>query len=91
MAADELVGNPFRHRIEIEAARFLRDLAVEIHLEQEVAEFLADVGVVAALDGVHCFVGLLDEVRDEGFVGLLGVPRAAARRAQAVHDGAQPL
>ena len=45
--------------------------------------------MIAALDRVHRFVGFFDEIWDDGFVGLLGIPRAAAGRAQAVHDGAQ--
>ena len=58
---------------------------VEDDLEQHVTELLAEVGAVAALDGLGHLVGLLDEVRREGLVGLLGVPGAAARRAQPVH------
>jgi hypothetical protein len=61
------------------------DPRVEDHLEQDVTELVGEVRPVARLDGVHHLVGLLDEVGREALVGLLGVPRAAAGRAQPVH------
>ena len=42
---------------------------------------------VAGLDRLGRLVGLLDEVRHQRLVGLLGVPGAAAGRAQPVHHG----
>ena len=66
-------------------ARLLGDPGVEDDLEQHVAELLGEVGRVAGADGVDDLVGLLDEVGGEGLVGLLGVPGAAAGRAQPVH------
>ncbi len=64
----------------------LGDARVEHHLQQQVAELLAQRGVVRGLDRLDRLVRLLDEVLDERVVGLLGVPRAAARGAQPVHD-----
>ena len=45
--------------------------------------------MIAALDGVDGFVGFLDEIWDQGGVGLFGIPGAAAGCAQAVHDRTQ--
>ena len=59
---------------------------VEHHLQQQVAELLAQARAVVGLDRLGELVRLLERVRHERLVRLLGVPRAAARRAQAVHD-----
>jgi hypothetical protein len=40
-----------------------------------------------ALDGVDEFVGLFQEIGEERFVGLLGIPRATARGAEFVGGG----
>jgi hypothetical protein len=56
---------------------------VEHHLQQQVAEFLAEVVGVVLVDRVEQLIGLLDQVPGEGGVGLLQVPRAAARATQA--------
>ena len=50
---------------------------MEVDLQQEVAQFLAQLLVVAGLYCVDHLAGLLHEVREEGGVGLLGVPGAA--------------
>jgi len=70
-----------------EAAGFGGDLGVEENLEEEVAEFLGEFGVVARVEGVENFVGFLDEVGAEGGVGLFAIPGAAAGGAKAGHDG----
>jgi hypothetical protein len=61
---------------------------VEDHLQEQVAQFLAQVvgtrGVgVLLLDRVEDLVDLLDEMAREAGVGLLGVPWTAAGAAQA--------
>ena len=56
---------------------------VEDDLEQQVAELAAQLVVVSLVDGVGHLVGLLDRHRLDALVGLLAVPRAAARGAQA--------
>jgi hypothetical protein len=63
------------------------DRGVEQHLQRHVAELLAHRGPIVLLDRVVQLVALLDEVLEQGGVGLLGVPRAAAGRAQPVHHG----
>src|SRR5262249_11030949 len=56
------------------------------HLEEDVAELVAERRRVAAVDGVQHLVGLLDEIRTEGRVRLLAVPRTTTRRPQPRHD-----
>jgi hypothetical protein len=46
-------------------------------MEQKIAEFLAQVGIVLALDGVYDLVALLDKHGPEGGVRLLAIPWAA--------------
>jgi hypothetical protein len=78
VAAHHLVVDRLGDRGEVERALFLGHARVEHHLQQQVAEFLLQVGEVAALDRVGDLVGLLDGVGGDGGEGLLQVPRAAA-------------
>ena len=66
-----------------------RHLRVEDDLQQEVAEFLDHLVVVAGLDGVHQFINLFDGVMAQGDVILFPIPRAALGRTQGGHDGEQ--
>ena len=50
---------------------------MENDLEQNVAEFLAQIGIIGFGNGVDGFAGFLEESGSEGFVGLLAVPWAA--------------
>ena len=60
---------------------------MEHDLEEEVAQFLPEVGHVASFYGVRHLVGFLYGVRCDGGEGLLQVPRAAGLRiAQPRHD-----
>jgi len=59
---------------------------VEDDLEEEVPELLAEERIVGGVDRLQHLVGFLDEVRLEGVVRLLAVPRAAPRSAQPLHD-----
>jgi hypothetical protein len=52
-------------------------------MQQQIAEFLAQVRIIRALDGVDDLVALLDEQGPEGGVCLLTIPRAAIRGAEA--------
>ncbi len=88
MAADELVGNPAGHVVEVEAALTGGDLGVEEHLQQQVTELLAQVGVVARLDRVQHLAGLLDQIGRQAAVGLFRVPGASL--AQGGHHPCQP-
>ena len=57
----------------------LGDTGMEDNLQQQVTEFLAQAGVIAAFDRLDGLVGLLDEVLDETLVRLACIPRAATR------------
>ena len=60
---------------------------MEHDLQQEVAELVAQIVEVAALDGVGHLIGLFDRIGRDGRKILLQVPRAAgAGRAQRRHD-----
>ena len=64
---------------------FRRDLGVEDDLEQDVAQFLPQGTLITALQRLQRLVGLLQQVRCERLVGLLGVPRALG--TQDLHGG----
>ncbi len=50
-------------------------------LQQQIAELVAQIREIAALDRIGDLVGLLDRVGGDGRVGLLEVPGAARDRA----------
>ncbi len=87
VTADHLVDDGPGDVVKGEGALFLRHPGVEDHLEEEVAQLVAQVGQVAPLDGVGHFIGLFDGVGGDGGEGLLQVPGAAVLRvAEAGHD-----
>jgi hypothetical protein len=86
VAADHFVVDFADDVVDGEAALFGGDLGVEEDLEEEVAEFFGEFGVVAGVEGVQDFVGFFDQVGAEGGVGLFAVPGAAAGGAEAGHD-----
>src|SRR5215469_2307161 len=89
VAADHFFVDFADHVGDREARFFAGNLGMEKHLEQKVAQFFGQLGVVGGIEGVEDFVGFLDEVGAKGRVGLLAVPRATARSAETVHDGDQ--
>ena len=80
VAPHELVADRAHHVGEVEATRLARHLRVEHHLEQEIAELVAQAVPVLAADRVVDLVGLLDRVGRDRLEALLEVPRAAAAR-----------
>ena len=80
MAANHLLGDAARDRVEVEAAVFARHLRVEDDLEQQVAELVAERRPVVLTDRLGHLVGFLDGVRRNRLEALFEVPRAAARR-----------
>ena len=60
-----------------------RDARVEHHLQQHVAEFLAEGLLIPGLERLERLVGLLEQVRGERRMGLPGVP--GTLHAQPVH------
>ncbi len=69
--------------LEREAPRLGRDVGVEEHLVQHVAELFDEVVIRPALDRLDQFGALLDEVLHERRVRLLAIPRAAPGSPQA--------
>ena len=67
------------------------DLSEEYPFEQQVADFAAQIVVVAAVDRVEHLVCLFEHEASQGLEGLLAVPWAAVRAAQARHDVGQLL
>ncbi len=55
--------------------------------QKEVAEFFRKMRKVTALDGIEYFVGLFQGVFANGVEGLLAIPWAPVRSAQARHNG----
>jgi len=75
------------HALRVDAARNVLQVAFaplgqeqreEVDLEEEVAQLVAQLLVVAALGGVRDLVGLLDRVWDDRPRSLLAVPRTVA-------------
>ena len=86
VAADELGVDGVERVGEGEVAFFGGHLGEEDGLEDEVAELVAEVDPVAAIDGVEDLVGLFERVGLDGVEGLFAVPGAAIGRAKAGHD-----
>ena len=78
VAADHLVGDGAHHVVPGEGAGLLGHARVIDHLEEEVAELVAELGHVAARDGLGHLVGLLDGVGRDAVEVLLDVPGTAA-------------
>ena len=86
VAANQFVVDFANDVVDGEAALFGGDLRVEEDLEEEVAEFLGKLDVVARVQGIEDFVSFLDEIGAEGGMSLLAVPGTAAGSAQAGHN-----
>ena len=80
VAAVHLLGDAAGDVVEGEGAGLLGDHGVEVDLQQQVAELLAQVvpvtGLVAGVDRLEGLVGLLEQVASQRAVGLLALPRA---------------
>lgn len=85
VAADHFCGGGFGDVVDGEAAGAAGEGAVEDDLEEDVAEFFGEEGVVAAVDGFEGFVGFFDHVGFEGLVGLFEVPGAAVGFLESFH------
>ena len=66
MPADELFGDGLHHVAEIEGALFLRHAGMKDDLQQQIAQLLAQIGKIAARDGVGDFVGFLQRIGRDG-------------------------
>ena len=87
--AHQFLGDAKGDGVEGKAALLLGDLGVKHHLQQQVAEFLAQVGVVRGVDGGGDLVGLFQQAGAQRGVGLFLVPGTAVGGAQRSDDGAQ--
>ena len=76
VAADELLVDVVGHLREVAGAALLEQQREEVDLEQDVAELVEELGVVARVGRVGELVGLLDRVRDDRALVLLAVPGA---------------
>jgi hypothetical protein len=84
----ELVGDRGGDPIEVECAPLLSHAGVEHHLEEQIAELVAQIIHVIPGDGVGHLVGLLDGIGGDGLEVLLAIPRATPLRVpECVHDG----
>ena len=90
MAPDHLVADGVDNVGKAEVAGFLGHACMEHDLQQQVAQFVAQIRIVAPVYRIGHFVGFLDRVRRDRGEILLHVPRTAGLRiAQCRHDAQQ--
>src|SRR5436190_458970 len=78
VALHELRVDRARRLLEVAGAALLQEQGEEVALEEQVAELVEELCVVAAQRRVGDLVGLLDGVRDDRLRRLLAIPRAIA-------------
>jgi hypothetical protein len=81
VAGDELVVDPRRDRREVAGPPLLEQEREEVRLEEEIAELVLELRVVAGERCVGDLVGLFDGVRDDRARRLLAVPGTVAAQA----------
>ncbi len=87
MARLQLRGNGGGDIGEGEVSGFLGHACMEHHLQQQIAEFVAQGVEIAALDRVGDFIGFLDRIGGDGGEALRTVPFAARDRVPELrHD-----
>ena len=84
-----LLSNGLQNVCHSELALFPGNLAVEDHLEEDIAQLLDDVPCFADIEGFERFIGFFDQIGSEGGVSLLTVPRATPFGPQAIHEREQ--
>jgi hypothetical protein len=80
MPPNELLVHAPRDVLEVPMAVLRQEQGEKVDLEEEIAELVEQLAVVAGLGGVGDLVRLLDGVRDDRTCGLLAVPRALAAK-----------
>ena len=90
MPAHELVGDQLQRIGDLEVSRLGLELGEEHGLEDEVAQLLAERGVVVPIDRLDHLVRLLEHERLERVDRLIPVPRTPVRPAERRHDLDQP-
>ena len=91
VSSHQLVDNRPKRVVDREQPSIGRDLGEKHPFENVVADLLAQVVHIPALDGVDDFVRFLEHEARQRFERLFPIPRAAVRRAQRAHDGHQLL
>ena len=86
MTEDEFSAFRVGNVVDGHAAAVSLDIRVEQHLKQHVAQFLAEHGFVVTVKRFAGLIGFLKEIPADRQVRLRRVPRAAARRAQRMHQ-----
>jgi hypothetical protein len=81
MPADELVVDAVGHGREVARATLLEQEREEVRLEEEIAELVLELRVVAGERCVGDLVGLFDGMRDDRARRLLAVPGTVAAQA----------
>ena len=89
VAADQLLAHVLGDVGERARAALLEQQRQEVDLEEDVAELVEQLRVVARMRGGGQLIGLLDRVRDDRALVLLAVPRAL--RAQAAGERVEAL
>src|SRR5262249_13620328 len=91
MAPYQLFGQALDDVGKVEGPLLLRHAGMEDDLQQEIAQFIAQVIEIASRNGIGDLVSLLDGIGGDRLEGLLQVQRtAAAARARRRHDFEQP-
>jgi hypothetical protein len=91
MASDQLLHYGAHAVIECEPPFFARHLRMKNHLQQQIAELLAKICVIAGVDRRSDFVGFFDDTLAERSVVLLPVPRASIGSPETGHNAEQLL
>ncbi len=91
VAADQLFADPRCHVCQIKPPFLARDLGMEHHLQQQIAQLFGQVCVVSVADRIGYFVSFLEHIGHQGGVGLLQIPRAAGLRVAQLGDHCDQL
>src|SRR5262245_47643732 len=86
MAAHEFVANRSHDIIRSERALRPRKLGLKYNLQQEVAEFGAELLSVSAVDSVDDLARFFERISAQRRQCLLSIPRASIGREQAEHQ-----
>jgi len=88
MTPDEFGGDGVNNATEVEMALFFSQTSVKDLLQLKVAQLIAKVSHIVALDGVEHFIRFFDCIRRYGLKVLRQVPRATRNgRSERRHDG----
>src|SRR2546430_17219438 len=88
---DEFLGHGTEHIVDIESAGFPGDFRVHNNEQKKIAQFFAKICIVFGTYPTRHFVSLLNQSRQQRFVGLLPIPWPTARAAHLCDDLAESL